>query len=200
MRAPIIFGLLVCIASVGYAHADDEKRETSPKTSQKAGADPKTGTKAETAKAENKPLSAAESGVLNDLHASNLTEIAAGKLGQKSAVAPAVKAYARMLVKDHTAADAKVRALAKRRSVTLVSTARDISNLEAHSGASFDRAFLAMMVTGHGEAIEKVKRAQQTCEDTEVRKLLDETLPRLEKHRDQALKLHQESDQHARAN
>jgi len=62
---------------------------------------------------------AVETAVLQNLHAANQDEIAAGKLAQQQASAQAVKDLAKSLVDDHTKADQQVVDVAKRANVSL---------------------------------------------------------------------------------
>jgi putative membrane protein len=186
MKAAILSGLLVCLASVAYAEGTKKSSATHDRASKSAPAktdpDPKS----------DKPLSAPEAQVVNALHASNRTEIAAGKLAEKSTENADVLRYARMLVRDHGAADQKLFALAHKRALTLTAEAEDLSALEGKKDAEFDSAFLTLMIKNHGEGIARVQRAQKNCDDREVRGLLDQTLPRLERHQALAVKLQQQ--------
>src|SRR5215831_13884111 len=51
--------------------------------------------------------------VLKKLHESNQKEIEMGKLAEQKGQSKEIKSFGKMLVKDHTAADKKVTALAK---------------------------------------------------------------------------------------
>ena len=69
----------------------------------------------------------------------------------------------------------------------------DLSALEVKKGADFDGAFITLMIKAHGEAIAMVKHAQDTCDDKEVHALLDQTLPVLQRHQTEAVKLQQQA-------
>jgi len=189
MRAAILAGLAVSLATVAYAEGPDKERAANQRASKSAPAkgdpDPKS----------DKPLPAPEVKVVNALHASNQTEIAAGKLAQKNTENAAVVRYGRMLVREHGAADSKLVAFAHKRALALTGEAADLSELESKKGAEFDAAFLTMMVKNHGEAIALVAAAKETCEDREVRAILDQTLPRLQRHQAQAVKLQQQQQE-----
>jgi putative membrane protein len=189
IRAAILTGLVVGLASVAYAHGDDKDRASDEQASKSAPAkgdpDPKSA----------KPLTAPETQVLSSLHAANQTEVAAGKLAEKNSMTPAIQRYGRMLVKDHGAADRKLSAFAKKRAVALTGVPRDLGSLEKKQGAEFDDAFLTMMIKDHGEAIALVERAQQQCDDREVRAILEQVLPTLKKHQSQAVKMQLQQQQ-----
>jgi putative membrane protein len=178
--------LVVCLASVAYAHGNDKSSDNhaSKSNTEAKSPDPKSAPK---------PLSDVAGQIVNSLHGANLTEVAAGKLAEKNADSAAIKRYGRMLAKDHAAADRKLAALASRRAFTLIGEAHDLSALEAKKGAAFDGAFITQMIKDHGEAIAMVKHAQATCDDKEVHALLDQTLPVLQKHQSEAVKLQQQA-------
>jgi putative membrane protein len=195
MKASILSGLVICLASVAYAE-DAKKRVSHDRASKSAPA------KADPDRKSDKPLSAPEARVVNALHASNQTEIAAGKLAEKSTQNADVLRYARMLVRDHGAADQKLVAFAHKRALTLTAEVADLGAIEGKKDAEFDGAFLTLMIKNHGEGIARVQRAQKNCDDREVRAILDQTLPRLERHQTLAVKLQQrrQADQeHARS-
>jgi predicted outer membrane protein len=186
MRAASLAWLIVSLVTVvAYAEDADKTRSAADRASKrapaKADADPKS----------DRPLAAPEAKVVNALHVSNQTEIAAGKLAEKNTDNAAVLRYGRMLVKEHGEADRKLAAFARKRAHVLTGEARDLSELEAKTGPDFDSAFLTMMVKNHGEALALVQAAKETCEDREVRAILDQTTPRLQRHQAQAVKLQQ---------
>jgi len=61
-----------------------------------------------------------------------------------------------------------------------------MDQLQKMTGKDFDRAFAQMMVNGHREAIEMVKDARSTVQNAEVKSLLEQLLPTLQKHEDMA--------------
>jgi putative membrane protein len=187
MRAAILSALVVCLTSVAYAHGNGKDSTNTTQSSSKS---------TNQTKGESKnmaPLGAAEAQVINGLHEANMTEVAAGKLAETNGQSAAVKRYGRMLVKDHTAADRKLSSLAARRGLTMTGEAQDLSSLQTRKGADFDSAFISEMIKGHNDAIALVKHAQDTCSDKEVKTILDQTLPVLQRHQSEAVKLQQQT-------
>jgi putative membrane protein len=131
--------------------------------------------------------------VLGQLHRSNQMEIAAGKLAEKKGDAKEVKSFGKTLVKDHTAADKKVTALAKRQKIDLgpsMPPAEDkLAKLRDQQGAEFDKAFAAEMLDDHKKDVAEVSAARDSTKDLKLKALLQETVPVLESHRDAAEKL-----------
>jgi putative membrane protein len=130
------------------------------------------------------------SAVLNELHRANQEEIDMGKLSEQQGQSKEVKSFGKMLVKDHTAADKSVTALAKQEKVTLepVPSMKD-EMASLPKGAGFDAKFAQQMVDDHKKAIADATKARDGTSDEKLKKLLDETLPVLQKHEATAQKI-----------
>jgi putative membrane protein len=128
--------------------------------------------------------------VLGKLHQSNQKEIEMGKLAQKNGQSKAVKAYGKTLVKDHTMADKKVTALAKKEKLTLTPAAakEDHSDMAA-KGPDFDKKFSESMLDDHKKDVAEAKTARDATKDDQLKTLLDGIVPTLEKHEEMAQKL-----------
>jgi len=137
--------------------------------------------------------------VLMRLHHINKEEIEVGQIAQKNGSTSDAKDYGATLVRDHTKADKDVTALASKMSVDLEAKKTDamhqqkqqvmqnkMDQLKKLSGKDFDRAFAQMMVNGHRQAIEMVKDARGTVQSPELKSLLEQLLPTLQKHEDTA--------------
>lgn len=123
--------------------------------------------------------------VLGSLHEANQKEIQAGEIAQKNGKSKAVRDYGKMLVKDHTAADEKVAELAQRERVDLVASTpapgpNDMGTMA--SGPDFDRKFAQEMLDDHRKALGVLTGARDTTADPQLRKLLTDLIPTLEKH------------------
>jgi|SRR5450631_1286147 len=125
---------------------------------------------------------------LQNLHAANLMEIAAGKLAKSKGTTQQIKAYGAQLVSDHTAADKQVKAVAKKLGVKLSTPPQDASlkALGGMKGTAFDTSFINMMIQDHDKAIAMVKDAQGRSTNSDLTALLNGLLPTLEKHRETA--------------
>ena len=122
---------------------------------------------------------------LQNLHAANLMEIAAGKLAKSKGTTQEIRAYGAQLVSDHTGADKQVKAVAKKLGVKLSTPPQDASlaALGGLKGTAFDTSFTNMMVQDHDKAISMVKDAQGRSTNPDLTALLKALLPTLEKHR-----------------
>ena len=120
-------------------------------------------------------------------HQVNLAEVTVGELAQKKGHTAAVRSAGQMLVTDHQRLDARLTRVADRLGVTLPKTpAPDdealAKRLENESGKTFDQDFLAAMVTGHQNAIDKTKAEIAQGSSPEVKNLARTALPDLTKH------------------
>lgn len=127
--------------------------------------------------------------VLTKLHESNLKEIEMGKMAQKSGQSKQVKSYGKMLVKDHSAADGKVKALAKQEKVELPAAPPAMNHDDMGTGADFDKKFAQAMLDDHKKDVEEAKTARDGTDNPKLKKLLTNIVPVLEKHEEQAQKL-----------
>jgi putative membrane protein len=122
-----------------------------------------------------------------------MTEIQAGQLAEQKGMEKDVKNYGALMVKDHTAAADKLKAIAAQKNITLPSTLssdaqKDIDALQGDSGKKFDKAFLAMMVSDHKKAISAFENESKNGSDADIRAFADSTLHMLHQHLDKAEK------------
>lgn len=119
--------------------------------------------------------------MLAKLHAVNQRETEAGKLAQEKGTSAEMKAYGKMLVVDHTEAERKVAALARRERVDLAVTGTpDLP--EIPPGPDFDRKLARQTLIDHQQAIAQVTAARDQTDDPDLRALLTDLLPVLERH------------------
>jgi putative membrane protein len=120
-----------------------------------------------------------------------MAEVDLSKLAREKASNPKVKDFAAMMVNDHTGANSQVKTLAAKRNVTLPSTTGDekkktYDDLNAKTGADFDKAYMKTMVDDHEATIRLFEKASNNVNDTEVKTFVDNTLPKLKVHLDSA--------------
>lgn len=129
--------------------------------------------------------------LLATLHEANLMEIAAGQLALTHSSSASVKQFGAELIRDHSAADEQVTAMAGRRNVTLPPAKEDdgVKRLAGLRDEAFDAAFASMMIDDHIKAIALVRSAQKRIAEPRLAAFLKTLLPTLEKHRDTAMAL-----------
>jgi len=118
-----------------------------------------------------------------------MTEVELSKLAQQKATNAKAKEYADMMVMDHTKANEELKALAKVKNVTLPAVLNDDSkktwdDLNAKSGADFDKAYVSAMVSEHKKTVSLFENASTSVKDADLKAFIDKTLPTLKGHLD----------------
>lgn len=122
-----------------------------------------------------------------------MTEIQAGQMAEQKGMAKDVKAYGALMVKDHTAAADKLKAIAVQKNITLPTSVssdmqKNLDDLQAKSGAAFDKAYIDMMVSDHKKVISAFEDESKNGSDADIRAFADSTLHTLHHHLDEAEK------------
>jgi putative membrane protein len=127
--------------------------------------------------------------------AGDSAEVAVAKYAETHASNPQVKAYARLLVADHSKGNKEVTALATKLSITPQTPAGDttsqatsstLSRLGSLKGFDFDTAFVNHEIADHNADIADAHAASAAAQSPEVKALVDKSLPELQKHLDRA--------------
>ena len=101
------------------------------------------------------------------------------------------------MVKDHSAADKKLQAIAAKENLQLPKSLDSEhealkSKLQSMKGADFDRAYVQAMAKGHDKAVALFESASQQPQMPEdLKQFAASTLPTLEQHKDMAHSLHE---------
>ena len=135
------------------------------------------------------------------LHHVNQDEIAAGKLAQQKGQSADIKSYGKQLVEDHTKSDADVKSTAKKAGISpsdSALTAHDwemmrtdknkMDQLKKMSGAEFDKTFAQVLAKDHDHMISMLRDHKDDLQSPELKRLVDNTIPVLEQHKDMAEK------------
>jgi len=134
--------------------------------------------------------------VLNDLHQADHMEIHMGHLAQEKGATDDVRNYGKTLVNDHQDNDKQVTDLATKNGITLKSAKpgvmddMEMKHLKSLSGSEFDRKFAKLMIDDHKKDIAKMESAQKSALPEDVRQLVGNTLPTLQKHLELAQKIY----------
>jgi putative membrane protein len=133
--------------------------------------------------------------VLKKVHLANAVEIQAGRLAMEKGSTEKVREYGDHLVKDHTIAEEKLTAFAKKNNVDLASQELiekkqdklgDLDDLRKASGREFDKKFIGMMEKDHRKVLDVVKEAREDVKNPDLVALLGELEPKLEHHKQMA--------------
>lgn len=116
-----------------------------------------------------------------------MAEVAMGNLAQQKAQSPSVKDFGAQMVKDHSATNEKLKALAQSKNITLpanpsVTEMAMKDKLQVLSGPTFDKSYIKGMIKDHEEDIAEFKKEATSGKDPDARAFASATLPTLEAH------------------
>ncbi|MDN5285650.1 MAG: hypothetical protein JWR38_1924 [Mucilaginibacter sp.] len=116
-----------------------------------------------------------------------LAEVAVGKVAEQKAVNQQVKAFAAMMVKDHSKANDELTAIAKTKNITLPTEPgedkqKELADLSAKSATDFDKAYVNAMVDGHKKAVALFEDGSKNCKNPELKAFATNTLPTIKGH------------------
>jgi len=114
-----------------------------------------------------------------------MAEVQLAKLAQQKASSAEVKDLAQKIEQDHTKANSELTTLAQSKGLTLApdtsSHKSDIAKLSNLSGASFDKAYVDMMVKDHQKDIAEFKQHEKDS-DSDIAQFASKTVPTLQDH------------------
>lgn len=142
--------------------------------------------KADTAKAEKStpaPLSDKDKDFIQTAAKGGMMEVEMGKMGQKQAKSADVKKFATKMVTDHSKANDQLKALAKKKGVTLEA---DAPKMDKMDDATFDKDYMAQMVKDHEKTVSDFEAEAKDGSDADVKAWASKTLPTLKKHLEMA--------------
>lgn len=118
---------------------------------------------------------------------SNLTEIQLGELARDRATNPDVKAYAEMMIAEHTTAHTDLRNRATARKWTIKDVLNDENqtkkdNLSKLTAADFDRAYMRSQVADHQVTAGKFATQIDQGTDAELKLYATQYKPNIDKH------------------
>lgn len=124
-------------------------------------------------------------------------EVEVAKVAAGKATSPEVKAFATMMVDDHTKANSELMQLASSKGVQLPTAMpagkrRDLDKMNKLTGAKFDQEFAQEVgINDHKKDIKLFESQSKEAKDPELKAWVDKTLPTLRTHLDHATKLPQ---------
>jgi putative membrane protein len=129
------------------------------------------------------------------LAAANNGEISEGKLAERKATNPAVKAFARRMVTDHTQMLKEGNALAKKLNIDpMASTNGDVKDLlkdnqdavqdltQKQAGKDFDEDYMEKQVDGHQTVVDKLNDLSGKTQNADLKALMQKALPKVQAH------------------
>ena len=116
-----------------------------------------------------------------------IAEVDAGHLAQDKGNSQQVKDFGAMMVKDHSAANEKLQALASSKSITLPTSASmgqmaAKAKLDVLSGATFDKSYVKGQISAHRQTIALFRKEISSGQDADAKAFAKATLPTVRAH------------------
>ena len=116
-----------------------------------------------------------------------IAEVDAGRLAQDKGNSQQVKDFGAMMVKDHSAANEKLQALASSKNITLPTSASvgqmaTKAKLDVFSGDTFDKSYVKGQVAAHRETIALFRKEISAGQDADAKAFASATLPTVRAH------------------
>ncbi|AIR90904.1 DUF4142 domain-containing protein [Pseudomonas cremoricolorata] len=130
---------------------------------------------------------------VDEASAKGIAEIEAGKLALQKSQSADVKSFAQMMIDDHTKANQTLRGIAQQKGLKVATDAELLDKAKKLildiREESFDRSYANNQVNAHEKTIELFNEEVKDGKDAELKAFASETLPKLEKHLEEARKL-----------
>lgn len=157
---------------------------------EKAATDVKSAAQAQT----NPTLSTSDVTFINSAATAGVEEVQFGELAKTKATTPAIRGFASQMVKDHTAANEKLTALATSKQFTAptsMDTMHDSAydTLKSSKGRAFNKLYMDGQVQDHMQVVQAFKDEAQNGTDPDVKAFAQEMVPTLEHHLQMAERL-----------
>jgi putative membrane protein len=141
---------------------------------------------APSAKSETK-LSEADNDFILAAAQGGMTEVKLGALAAEKGTRDDVRAFGQIMVKDHTAINGDLKALAVQKGVTLPDSLDAkhqelVDKMTALTGSEFDNAYITGMTKGHKKDAKAFKAESSATQDADVKSFVDKTIPVVEGH------------------
>ena len=116
-----------------------------------------------------------------------MTEVKLGELASTNGMQPNVKEFGQMMVKDHTAINDDLKALAAQKGVTLPDSLDAkhqamVDKMAAMTGTEFDDAYIKSMIKAHQKDAKAFKAESAATQDADIKNFLDKSIPVVEAH------------------
>ncbi|MDQ6880634.1 MAG: DUF4142 domain-containing protein [Pseudomonadota bacterium] len=199
VAAAIALGLFLAGANAQTGSASGAVTEaTRPATAPTAPAvQPGAGTRNTPTAANTAKLDRADRKFILKTAEDGMYEVEVAKLATSKATSQDVKAFASMMVEDHTKANSELAQLANAKGVELPAgpphgKRLDIEKMGKMEGAKFDKAFAHEVgIEDHQKDIKMFEKGSKKAKDAELKAWIDKTLPTLRTHLAAAAKLPQ---------
>lgn len=131
---------------------------------------------------------------VSNLVQGNMYEIQAAKIAEQKSKNADVKAFAKMMVADHTKLGNEAKPVIAKSGQTAPSDLDQrrkgfLDNLKAASAADFDKTYMDQQVSAHDETLTLLQGYAKDGSDAGLKQVAQKAIPIVQKHDDQAKKL-----------
>jgi putative membrane protein len=133
------------------------------------------------------PVSMADTNFILAAAQGGMTEVKLGELAATNGTRADVKEFGQMMVKDHTAINDDMKALAAQKGVTLPDSLDAkhqamVDKMSALTGSAFDDAYIKGMIKAHTKDAKAFKAESAATKDADIKNFLDKSIPVVEAH------------------
>jgi putative membrane protein len=138
------------------------------------------------------PAALTDNNILARLAQGDRMEVQAAKIAMTKATNPELRAFARQLADNHSAAENDARTLAQRLKIPEQPTANDTTKAHQQKlatqlnalpkGMSFDTTYVRHLVDSHSATLREARALEGKATNAEVKKLIQGAIPELERH------------------
>jgi len=137
------------------------------------------------------PSTSADQDFVTKAAQGNSAEVALGQIVAGKTKNPAVKQFAQMMVKDHTAALNELQELAQSKNLNfndaLPEDAQSLqTKLSSDTGTQLDKDYMDSMLEDHQKDVQEFTDQSQKAKDPDLKQWASKTLPILQKHLEKA--------------
>jgi putative membrane protein len=129
---------------------------------------------------------------------SDLYEVEAGKIASEKGQSEAVKAFGRNMVEAHSKTSEELKGIVQSEKLKVKLPAKldhahqkTIDDLNAASGADFDKTYAKQQVRAHAKAVKLFDAYAEEGNNAALKQFAANTLPAIKRHREEAEKLSQ---------
>jgi putative membrane protein len=128
-----------------------------------------------------------DKGFYDNLAEGGLAEVSDATLATQSATDPKLKDFAAMMIKDHSAANDKLSALAGTKNVKLPTSASvgqmaEHAKLKVLSGDTFDKSYIKGQISAHKGTIKLLRKEIASGQDADAQAFAKSILPTVQGH------------------
>jgi putative membrane protein len=120
-----------------------------------------------------------------------MAEIEMANMAMQNATNERVKAYATMMIRDHSNASNELKGMAPNKSLTLPTAPmpvhmKHVDMVKGKKGKEFDKSYMSHMVMAHENDVREFEKASNSAKDADVKAFATKNLPILRMHLDSA--------------